>query len=161
MPVTSYAIAIGSNRPGAHGRPEAEVRAAVAALGSVVAVSPVIATPPLGPSSRRFANAVALIESAESPPALLARLKNIERSFGRRPGRRWGARVIDLDIILWSGGIHAEAGLTIPHPSFRLRRFVLDPLVTLAPDWRDPVTGFTIRQLAARIRAVDRRPRRS
>lgn len=161
MPVTSYAIAIGSNRSGTHGRPEAEVRAAVAALGAVVAISSVIATPPLGPSSRRFANAVALIESAESPAALLARLKQIERSFGRRPGRRWGARVIDLDIILWSEGIHAEPGLTIPHPAFRTRRFVLDPLVTLAPDWRDPVTGFTMRQLAARIRAVDRRPRRS
>ncbi|GAA0308182.1 2-amino-4-hydroxy-6-hydroxymethyldihydropteridine diphosphokinase [Sphingomonas oligophenolica] len=161
MPVTSYAIAIGSNRPGAHGRPEAEVRAAVATLGTVIAMSPVIATPPLGPSSRRFANAVALLESAESPADLLARLKKIERGFGRRPGRRWGARVIDLDIVLWSGGIHAESGLTIPHPAFRTRRFVLDPLLALAPDWRDPVTGFTMRQLAARARAVDRRPRRS
>ena len=161
MPVTSYAIAIGSNRSGAHGRPEAEVRAAVAALGAVVAMSPIVATPPLGPSSRRFANAVALLDSAESPSGLLARLKAIERGFGRRPGRRWGARVIDLDIILWSEGIHAEAGLTIPHPAFRTRRFVLDPLVILTPDWRDPVTGFTIRQLAARVRAVDRRPRRS
>ena len=137
------------------------MRAAIAALGAIVATSPIFATPPLGPSSRRYANAVAILESAESPPALLARLKAIERAFGRRSGRRWGARVIDLDIILWSGGIHAEAGLAIPHPAFRTRRFVLDPLVTLAPDWRDPVTGFSIRQLAARVRAVDRRPRRS
>jgi 2-amino-4-hydroxy-6-hydroxymethyldihydropteridine diphosphokinase len=161
MQPATYAIAIGSNRPGRHGRPEAEVRAAIAALGAVVAISPIIATPPLGPSSRRYANAAAILESAESPPALLARLKAIERSFGRRPGRRWGARVIDLDIILWSGGVHVGTGLTIPHPAFRARRFVLDPLEMLVPRWRDPVTGLSIRQLAARVRAVDRRPYRS
>ena len=161
MPAARYAIAIGSNRPGRHGPPEAEVRAAIAALGGVIAASRIFATPPLGPSSRRYANAVAILESAESPPALLARLKAIERAFGRRSGRRWGARVIDLDIILWSGGVHAGAVLTIPHPAFRARRFVLDPLETLVPRWRDPMTGLTIRQLAARVRAVDRRPYRS
>jgi 2-amino-4-hydroxy-6-hydroxymethyldihydropteridine diphosphokinase len=160
VPVTRYAIAIGSNRPGLHGPPEAEVRAVIAALGQVVAASRVIATAPLGPSSRRFANAVAIIDSPESPRALLARLKQIERSFGRRSGRRWGTRVIDLDIILWSGGVWTDAVLTVPHAAFRLRRFVLDPLVTLVPQWRDPVTGLTVRQLATRARAVDRRPRR-
>ncbi|MEO9132455.1 MAG: 2-amino-4-hydroxy-6-hydroxymethyldihydropteridine diphosphokinase [Sphingomonas sp.] len=161
MQPATYAIAIGSNRPGRHGQPEAELRAAVAALGSIVAMSPIFATPPLGPSSRRYANAVAILESAESPLTLLARLKAIERSFGRRPGRRWGTRVIDLDIILWSGGIHASAALMIPHPAFRSRRFVLDPLEALVPRWRDPVTGLSVRQLAARVRAVDRRPYRS
>ncbi|MEP7005110.1 MAG: 2-amino-4-hydroxy-6-hydroxymethyldihydropteridine diphosphokinase [Sphingomonas bacterium] len=161
MPPATYAIAIGSNRPGRHGRPEAEVRAAIAAVGAVIAASRIFATPPLGPSSRRYANAVAILESAESPQALLARLKAIERAFGRRSGRRWGARVIDLDIILWSGGAHVGAALTIPHPAFRSRRFVLDPLEALVPRWRDPVTGLTIRQLAARVRAVDRRPYRS
>ena len=161
MPAARYAIAIGSNRPGRHGPPEAEVRAALAALGEVIAASRIFATAPLGPSSRRYANAVAILESAESPLVLLARLKEIERSFGRRAGRRWGARVIDLDIILWSGGVHADAVLTIPHPAFRSRRFVLDPLNALVPRWRDPVTGLTIRQLSARVRAVDRRPYRS
>ena len=161
MPVTRYAIAIGSNRPGLHGRPDAELRAAIAALEPVLATSRMIATPPLGPSSRRFFNAVAIVDSAEAPPVLLARLKAIERAFGRRRGQRWSARVIDLDIILWSGGIWADAALTIPHPAFRARRFVLDPLEMLVPAWRDPVTGLTVRQLAARARAVDRRPRRS
>ncbi|MDB5707758.1 MAG: 2-amino-4-hydroxy-6-hydroxymethyldihydropteridine diphosphokinase [Sphingomonas bacterium] len=161
MPVTRYAIAIGSNRPGLHGRPEAELRAALVALEPLVAASPVIATAPLGPSSRRFVNAVAIVDSAETPPAMLSRLKAIERAFGRRPGRRWGARVIDLDIILWSGGIWTDAVLTVPHAAFRTRRFVLDPLDMLVPAWRDPVTGLTVRQLAARARAVDRRPRRS
>ncbi|CUS43571.1 MAG: 2-amino-4-hydroxy-6-hydroxymethyldihydropteridine diphosphokinase [Pseudomonadota bacterium] len=161
MPVTRYAIAIGSNRPGRYGRPEAMVRAAVAALGPVVAVSRFFATAPVGPSSRRFANAALILDSAESPRALLDRLKRIERDFGRRPGRRWGARVIDLDIVLWSGGVWADPVLTVPHRAFRARRFVLDPLAALVPAWRDPVTGLTVRQLLARARAVDRRPRRS
>src|SRR3546814_19903770 len=78
-------------------------------------------TPPLGPTIRRFANMVAIIESDDDPPALLRRLKAIEHAFGRRRGRRWGARVIDLDIILWSGGAGADAWLTVPHRAFRER----------------------------------------
>ena len=146
---------------GRHGPPEAELRAAIVALEPIVAVSRLFPTPPLGPSSRRFANAALILDSAESPRELLTRLKAIERDFGRRPGRRWGARVIDLDIILWSGGIWSDAVLTVPHPAFRQRRFVLDPLASLVPAWRDPVTGLTVRQLSARAHAVDRRPRRS
>ncbi|MDB5682260.1 MAG: folK [Sphingomonas bacterium] len=148
---SSYVIALGSNRRGRHGGPADEVRAALAAIGGVVAASPLTATAPMGPSSRRFANAAAMIDSDESPPVLLARLKAIEADFGRRPGRRWGDRVIDLDVILWSQGVWGDDRLTIPHPAFRQRRFVLDPLVRIVPDWRDPLTGLTVRQLAARL----------
>lgn len=148
-PAHRYVIALGSNRRGRHGAPEAELRAALDAIGGVVKASPIIATAPLGPSRRRFANAAALIETAEAPPELLARLKTIERDFGRRRGRRWDARVIDLDIILWSGGAWASPGLVIPHPQFRRRGFVLRPLSAIVPHWRDPLTGRTIRQLAA------------
>lgn len=161
MPITRYAIAIGSNRPGRHGPPEAELRAAIAALGPVVAVSRFFPTAPIGPATRRFANAALILDSAETPRELLERLKSIERAFGRRPGQRWGSRVVDLDIILWSCGMWADATLSVPHRAFRTRRFVLDPLVMLVPGWRDPVTGLTVRQLAFRMRAVDRRPRRS
>ena len=147
---TVYLIAIGSNRRGRHGSPDAEVRAALAAI-SASASSPILASAPLGPSHRRYANAVARIESEEAPDALLVRLKAIERAFGRRAGRRWSARVIDLDVILWSGGCWASPGLIVPHTAFRERRFVLDPLVHLAPAWRDPVTGRTMRQLRARL----------
>ncbi|MBX3595797.1 2-amino-4-hydroxy-6-hydroxymethyldihydropteridine diphosphokinase [Sphingomonas sp.] len=148
-PVPLYAIALGSNRRGRHGSPVREVQAALVAIGGVIAVSPLISTPPIGPSRRRFVNAAALVETAETPPQLLARLKRIERAFGRRRGRRWDARVIDLDIILWSGGPWAGPGLTIPHVAFRARDFVLRPLAAIAPTWRDPLTGRTIRQLAA------------
>lgn len=151
-PAHLYVIALGSNRRGRHGAPAAQIRAALAAVGGVVIASPVITTSPLGPSRRRFANAAALIESGETPPELLARLKRIERAFGRRRGRRWDARAIDLDIILWSGGAWSGPGLTVPHAQFRRRGFVLEPLLALVPGWRDPVTRRTIRQLAAHLR---------
>lgn len=150
-PHSTYVIALGSNRRGRHGGPADEVRAALAALGGVVAVSPLIETPPLGPSSRRFVNTAALVESDEAPRGLLDRLKAIEADFGRRPGQPWGERVIDLDIVLWSGGVWADDRLTIPHGAFRQRAFVLEPLATLVPDWRDPLTGLTVRHLAARL----------
>jgi len=147
----SYLIALGSNRSGKHGSPRAEIHAALTAIGAIE-VSPIMATPPLGPSDRAFANAVARIEADADPPALLARLKAIERDFGRRRGRRWASRVIDLDIIAWSGGIWHSPGLNVPHRALRGRAFVLAPLVALAPGWRDPVTGLNTRQLYARLR---------
>ncbi|KQM98833.1 2-amino-4-hydroxy-6-hydroxymethyldihydropteridine diphosphokinase [Sphingomonas sp. Leaf25] len=147
MSSSTYAIAIGSNRCGRHGGPVAEVRAAVAALDGVRAVAPVMASAPLGPSLRRYANTVAIIESALGPAALLDALKAIERRFGRRRGRRWGSRVIDLDIILWSGGCWRSPGLVVPHLAFRERAFVLRPLAAIAAGWRDPVSGRSVRQL--------------
>ncbi|WP_308814918.1 2-amino-4-hydroxy-6-hydroxymethyldihydropteridine diphosphokinase [Sphingomonas sp. GV3] len=157
MTKTVYAIGLGSNRRGRHGGPADEVRAALAAIGDVLVVSPVIVTPPLGPSIRRFANAAALIESTDTPPQLLARLKRIEAAFGRRRGRRWGARVIDLDILLWSGGRWCTRHLVVPHDGLVERAFALQPLRQIAPDWRHPLRGRTVRQLAARIDR--RRPR--
>lgn len=151
MPRSTYAIALGSNRRTRFGSPERTLAAAIGALDGVAAVSPTIMSAPLGPSRRRFANTVAIVESELDPPALLARLNRIEREFGRRAGRRWGPRALDLDIVLWSGGIWTSPGLAIPHPAFRMRAFVLTPLTALAPGWRDPVTGLTVRQLAARL----------
>jgi len=150
MAPTSYAIALGANRRSRHGAPEATLIAALDAIGGVVRASPLIRSAPVGPSQRRYANMAAIITTAEAPPALLARLKAIEAAFGRRPGQRWGARVLDLDIILWSGGAWADRRLTVPHRAFRQRSFVLGPLAVIAGDWCDPVTGLTIRQLAAR-----------
>jgi 2-amino-4-hydroxy-6-hydroxymethyldihydropteridine diphosphokinase len=153
-----YAIALGSNRRGRHGAPAATVRAAARAIGAV-RVSKVRSTPALGPAGRGFANAVALVESELEPPALLALLKQVERDFGRRGGRRWGPRVLDLDIILWSEGPWASAGLVVPHPEFRRRRFVLEPLAEVAPLWRDPLTGATMRQLVYRLGRATRSTR--
>jgi len=153
MPTTSYAIAFGSNRRSRHGSPAATLRAAIAALAGVESVSKIRATPALGPAGRSFANAVAIVDSDLEPDALLAELKEIERAFGRRAGRRWGPRVLDLDIVLWSEGAWGGPGPIIPHTEFRRRRFVLQPLAELVPDWRDPLTGATMRQLLARLTA--------
>jgi 2-amino-4-hydroxy-6-hydroxymethyldihydropteridine diphosphokinase len=160
MARTSYAIALGSNRRSRHGSPAANVRAAVAALGAK-AVSAIRTTPALGPAGRSFANAVAIVESELAPDALLADLKAIERGFGRRPGKSWGPRVLDLDIILWSQGAWGGPGPIVPHPAFRERDFVLEPLAEIAPGWRDPLTGATPRQLLARLTAPRPMPRSS
>ena len=122
-----------------------------ASLGTVTARSPVIATPPMGAASRRFANAALVLESDLAPPSLLAALKRMEREFGRRRGQRWGDRVIDADIILWSGGLWRSAGLTVPHVAYPIRDFVLAPAVTIAPDWRDPKHALTLAQRHARL----------
>src|SRR3546814_15738000 len=101
--------------------------------------------------SSDLANAAALVETGLPPPALLKRLKEIEADFGKRAGQRWGARTLDLDIVLWSGGLWSDRSLTIPHPSFRDRNFVLAPLPQIAPRWRDPVTSLPICQLHLRL----------
>nr|WP_126173400.1 2-amino-4-hydroxy-6-hydroxymethyldihydropteridine diphosphokinase [Altericroceibacterium xinjiangense] len=156
-----YLIALGSNqRHVRHGAPEDVLRASLAALEDygeddgvrVLAVSPMIRSAPVGPSLRRYANAAALVESEWAPEELLRVLKRIEHAFGRRSrGQRWRARVLDLDIVLWSGGIHASRNLAIPHRLFRTRDFVLGPAATIAPDWRDPVTGLCLRHLKPRL----------
>lgn len=159
-----YLIALGSNRAGKGARsPRAALAAALAALPArgiaVEQVAPVLDTAPLGPSRRRFANSAALIATPLGPAALLHQLKQVERQLGRRPGQRWGARAIDLDIILWSGGRFLSRTLTIPHPHWRERPFVLTPLLAVAPAWRDPWSGRTIRHLAARLAPLTRRAR--
>ncbi|HEY6048755.1 MAG TPA: 2-amino-4-hydroxy-6-hydroxymethyldihydropteridine diphosphokinase [Sphingomicrobium sp.] len=149
-----YAIAIGSNRPhGRHGRPPQVVEAAVARLEEEFGLfdaSPIVLNAAHGPPGRDFANAVALVESDLDPPEMLQRLKAIEHDFGRRPGRHWGPRVLDLDIVLWSGGKFRSRRLTIPHPQLERRGFVLQPLAAIAPSWR--IEGpTTARHLAGRL----------
>jgi 2-amino-4-hydroxy-6-hydroxymethyldihydropteridine diphosphokinase len=149
-----YAIAIGSNRPHRrHGRPPQVVEAAIARLDEEFALfdsSAIIRNAAHGGAGRDFANAVALIESDLAPPEMLGRLKAIERDFGRRRGRRWGPRVLDLDIALWSGGQWRSRELTIPHPQLARRSFVLQPLAAIAPRW--PVCGpLSVRHLAERL----------
>ena len=160
-----YLVALGSNMrvPGVGG-PMKVLRAAIDRLAGpqckVAAVSGIIASRPIGPSIRRYANAAAVIETGLPPPALLDVLQEVEREFGRRRrGARWRARPLDLDIVLWSGGVWASADLTIPHPLFRERDFVIGPAAEIAPNWRDPVTALTLRQLAARIRKAGPVPR--
>ena len=157
-----YLLALGSNRRHhRHGGPRQVLGAAIAALGSQVeACSPVIVSAPLGPSQRLYANAAVILRSERDPAALLDWLKAIEARFGRRRGgRRWGERVLDLDIVLWQGGCWTSPGLVIPHIAFCDRSFVLAPAAAIAPRWRDPVSGLTLRQLAGRLRRRLTKPR--
>ena len=148
-----YAIAIGSNRPhGRFGRPTGVVEAAIARLDqdfSLFDASPIVLNGAHGGAGRDFANAVALVESKLDPPEMLRRLKALEREFGRRAGRRWGPRVLDLDIILWSGGEFSSRRLTVPHPQLAQRSFVLQPLAVIAPGWR--IGPLAVRHLAYRL----------
>ena len=158
-----YAIGLGSNQP--HGRYGTPARILETVLSELqpVAASGIIETAPIGPSLRTFANAAALIETQLSPPDLLRHLKAIERRFGRRRGQRWGARVLDLDILLWSGGRWSSGSLSIPHPGLTERLFALDPLGQIAPEWKIP-RHWTVRQHLARLtrpRPVHRSGRRS
>ena len=155
MGKTSYALALGSNRRSRHGTPTETVHAAIealAGLGEMEAASRIRATPALGPAGRRFANAAVVLATELDPGELLEAAKEIERRFGRRGGRRWGARVLDIDILFWSGGFRAEPGLIVPHLEMRRRAFVLEPLAEIAPRWRDPLSGLSVRHLLHRLR---------
>ncbi|MGB3737805.1 MAG: 2-amino-4-hydroxy-6-hydroxymethyldihydropteridine diphosphokinase, partial [Pontixanthobacter sp.] len=142
-----YVIALGSNiRHPRHGPPRKVLAAAATRLesiGTILAVAPVIDSVPIGPSRRRYANGAVRLRSEREPGALLAALKRIERDFGRRAAGRWQSRVLDLDIILWSGGRYGSRALTIPHRAFRMRPFVTGPVAAIAPHWRDPDTGLS------------------
>jgi len=149
-----YAIALGSNRRHVrHGRPAGVVEAAIARLDAdftLFDASPIILNKAVGGAGRDFANAVALVESELEPWAMLADLKRIERDFGRRRGKRWGERVLDLDLVAWDGGRYRSRALTIPHRRLGEREFVLGPLTSIAPDWRIN-GGLTPRHLASRL----------
>ena len=151
-----YALALGSNRAlSARMTPARLLDEAVrriAALGQVLNVAPVMRTPPIGPSRRIFANGALLVESRLPPEEMLSQLQAIECMLGRQRFRRWGPRRLDIDIILWSGGRWNSRSLHIPHPDFRSRDFVLEPLHAIVPGWRDPVSRLSIRHLHFRLR---------
>ena len=149
-----YAIALGSNRRHVrYGQPAGVVAAAIARLDAEFGLfdaSPIILNKAVGGAGRDFANAVALVESELEPKPLLVQLKALERDFGRRPGKRWGERVLDLDLVAWSGGKFCSRGLSVPHPRLTEREFVLAPLTAIAPQWRI-YGGLTARHLLSRL----------
>ncbi|MBL0925379.1 MAG: 2-amino-4-hydroxy-6-hydroxymethyldihydropteridine diphosphokinase [Sphingomonadaceae bacterium] len=155
----TYLVGLGSNQPHSLiGKPAHVITQAIAALEmddvDVFAQSAVIESAPIGPSLRRYANAAIIVSSDLDPPALLSRFLQVEAHFGRvRRGQRWRARVLDIDILLWSEGmwISAAPELVIPHRYMRGRNFVLTPAAMIAPHWRDPVTGRTLRHLQSRL----------
>ncbi len=112
-------------------------------------------TEPVGgpPGQGRYLNAVALIETALDPVALLHALKEIEARFGRERKVRWGARTLDLDLLVFEDRIIETPELEVPHPRMRTRRFVLEPLVEVAPMAIDPVTDRPFAAILADLRS--------
>jgi 2-amino-4-hydroxy-6-hydroxymethyldihydropteridine diphosphokinase len=116
-------------------------------------MSAVVETEPVGVTGvqRPFLNAAAVGDTRLDPHALLDALFAIERAAGRERLFPNAPRTLDLDLILYGTAILEDPGLTIPHPRFRERRFVLEPLAAVAPELQDPVTSLTVGELLARL----------
>lgn len=142
-------IGLGANVGDRLANLQAAVRA-LAAHGTVLAISSVYETAPVGFQDQpAFLNAAVQLATPLAPEALLRELLAIERSLGRNRAQAplQGPRTLDLDLLLYGDQILATPDLTLPHPSMHLRRFVLVPMVEIAPTLRHPVLDRTMQQL--------------
>lgn len=152
-------IALGSNM----GAREQYLADAISALHEqgvrLLADSAVVETPALLPENAPrewdipFLNQVIWVQTAHSPLVLLRLLKTTEQALGRVDRGRWSPREIDLDLLAYNQEILSGAELTVPHPRLHERRFVLEPLVQIAPEWVHPLSGKTARALLAELPA--------
>lgn len=114
----------------------------------VIKESSLYESEPLGDAKEWYVNGAVEIETKFKPEMLLKKFKNIERAMGRKKvKKRWGARVIDLDILLYDLAIVKKKTLRIPHPEIPNRKFVLIPLSEIAPQVIHPELGMTISEL--------------
>jgi 2-amino-4-hydroxy-6-hydroxymethyldihydropteridine diphosphokinase len=150
-------VALGSNL----GDRAALIESAVARLGSepdirALVLSSLHETQPVGgaPGQQPFLNAVAAFEADLSPLALLALLQRIEHELGRQRSERWGARTIDLDLLLYGDQEIDTPELIVPHPRMAFRRFVVQPAAEVAPQLVHPTTGWSIARLLEHLDAA-------
>lgn len=150
----TYHVALGANL----GDREYYLTSALRALDALPytrldRLSSLYETVPVGPVDQgMFLNAAAELRSAFDPGMLLGCMLGIEAALGRKRGVRWGARVIDLDLLLCGDReIDASPMLVIPHPMLRTRPFVLVPLAEIAPDAVCPPDGRTVRELCVDV----------
>jgi 2-amino-4-hydroxy-6-hydroxymethyldihydropteridine diphosphokinase len=149
---TEVAIALGSNL----GNRRAHLEWALERLRphlSDFRVSSILETDPVdvpGPQPP-YLNAVAIGRTDLEPQAVLDLLLSIERERGRERSSFRAPRTLDLDLILYGDRVVHASGMDVPHPRFRERRFVLEPLAEIAPEMRDPETGRTVSELLRSI----------
>ncbi|HWY62981.1 MAG TPA: 2-amino-4-hydroxy-6-hydroxymethyldihydropteridine diphosphokinase [Rhizomicrobium sp.] len=143
--VAPVLISLGANIPSPAGTPARTLKAALAALAAagieIAAVSPFFETEAWpNPADPPFMNAVASVRTYLQPIALMTLLHQVETDLGRKRSIANAPRTLDLDLLDYAGQIH-QGQVTLPHPRIAERRFVLEPLKAVAPDWRHPVSG--------------------
>jgi len=159
--ITIAAVALGSNL----GDRQALLEFAASRLSSLLEdfrISSFYETDPVGVAGDqpRFLNAAAVGQTRLEARELLSALQEIEREAGRERPYPGAARTLDLDLILFGEQLIAEPQLTVPHPRFRERLFVLEPLAEIAPGVKDPVSGRTVAELLTNLGRPDRAVRR-
>ncbi|MBI4848737.1 MAG: 2-amino-4-hydroxy-6-hydroxymethyldihydropteridine diphosphokinase [Nitrospirae bacterium] len=148
---TAY-IGIGSNLGDREDNCGRAIRLLEANNIKVIKSSSMIETEPWGVEDQpMFINMAVEIETVLGPEELLSVLKKIEVETGRRPEKRWGPRVIDLDILLYDDLIMKTSELEIPHPHISEREFVLRPLAEIVPEKLHPVLKKSIRELLSEL----------
>ena len=140
-------LSLGSNV----GDREANLRQAIRhleSLGQIAAVSSFYETEPVEFTHQAwFLNCAVAIKVEKTPMQFLCQLLRIEEEMGRQRVQRKGPRTIDIDILLFDEWVVNAADLTIPHPAMHQRRFVLEPLLEIAPQAHHPVLKKTVREL--------------
>jgi 2-amino-4-hydroxy-6-hydroxymethyldihydropteridine diphosphokinase len=149
-------VAVGSNLGDRWARLAQAARALRTAPGvAVVRGSRAWDTAPVGPPQPRYLNAVLELETTRTPASLLAVLQGIEREARRTRDVRWGARTLDLDLLVLGDWVVRGPGLTVPHPALASRRFVLAPLAELHPELVVPGTGAAVATLLEDAPSLD------
>lgn len=152
-------VAVGSNLGDRWARLAQAARALRAAPGvSVVRASRVWDAAPVGPPQPRYLNAVLELETTRTPRSLLGLLGEVEQAAGRTRDVHWGARTLDLDLLLHGCLVVREPGLTVPHPGMEERRFVLAPLAELHPELIVPGLGVSVWRLLEESPELDLEP---
>lgn len=149
-------VAVGSNLGDRWARLALAARALRAAPGvAVLRASRVWDAAPIGPPQPRYLNAVLELETTRTPGSLLGLLRELEQAAGRTRDVHWGARTLDLDLLLVGDLVVREQGLTVPHPELARRRFVLAPLAELHAELVVPGTGVSVGRLLEEAPALD------